>query len=63
MGIVGRWNSEINNILRLPDVKERMEGNGIEPAGGSPERLREVIRREIAKWQRVVTLLDIKPER
>jgi len=63
MGIVGRWNSEINRILRLPDVKERMESNGIEPAGGSPERLREVIRREIAKWQRVVTLLDIKPER
>jgi tripartite-type tricarboxylate transporter receptor subunit TctC len=60
--VIGRWNTEINRILRLPDVKERMESQGIELAAGSPEVLREVIRREIAKWQRVVKLINIKPE-
>ena len=58
--IVARWNSEINRILQLPDVKERMAGDGLEPVGGSPERFREVLRRDIAKWQRVVKLAGIK---
>ena len=34
--IVARWNNEINRILQLPDVKERMAGDGMESLGGSP---------------------------
>ena len=59
--IVARWNKEINRILQLPDVKERMAGEGLEPAGGSPERFREVLKRDIAKWQKVVKISNIKP--
>ena len=58
--IVARWNSEINRVLQLPDVKERMAGDGLEPVGGSPERFREVLRRDIAKWQKVVKIAGIK---
>ena len=29
-----------------------MAGDGMEPAGGPPERVREVLKRDIAKWQR-----------
>jgi tripartite-type tricarboxylate transporter receptor subunit TctC len=60
--IVARWNSEINRVLQLPDVKERMAGHGMEPAGGSPERFREVLKRDITKWQKVVKTANIKPE-
>jgi tripartite-type tricarboxylate transporter receptor subunit TctC len=60
--IVGRWNSDINRILQLSDVKERLAGDGMEPVGGSPERLREVLNRDIAKWQKVVKIAGIKPE-
>ena len=35
--IVVRWNGEIDRILQLPDVKERLVGNGMEPVGGGPE--------------------------
>ncbi len=59
--IVARWNNEINRILQLPDVKERMAGDGMEPAGGSPERFREVLKRDVAKWQKVVKTAGIKP--
>jgi len=59
--IVARWSREIDRILQLPDVKERMAGDGMEPAGGSPERLREVLKREVAKWQKVVKIANIKP--
>ena len=59
--IVARWNREIDRIVQLPDVKERMAGDGMEPVGGSPERVREVLKRDIAKWQKVVKLAGIKP--
>jgi tripartite-type tricarboxylate transporter receptor subunit TctC len=59
--IVVRWNREIDRILQLSDVKERMAADGIEPAGGSPERFREVLKRDVAKWQKVVKIANIKP--
>jgi tripartite-type tricarboxylate transporter receptor subunit TctC len=60
--IAARWNSEVNRILQLPEVKERMAGLGLEPGGGSPERLRELVKREIVKWQNVVKMANIKAE-
>lgn len=59
--LVARWNREIDRILQLSDVKERMAGDGVEPAGGSPERFREVLTRDVAKWQKVVRNANIKP--
>ncbi len=59
--VVKRWNNEIDRIVQLPDVKERMAGDGLEPAGGPSERFREVLNREIAKWQKVVKVAGIKP--
>src|SRR5262245_7038213 len=59
-GIVTRWNAEINRVLQLADVKERMAADGLEPVGGSPERFREVLQRDIAKWQKVVKTAGIK---
>jgi len=45
----------------LPDVKERLLGNGMEPVGGAPERPRVVLERDAAKWRRVVETAGIKP--
>jgi tripartite-type tricarboxylate transporter receptor subunit TctC len=38
-----------------------MAGDVVEPAGGSPERFREVLNRDVAKWQKVVKIAGIKP--
>ena len=59
--IVTRWNNEINRILQLSDVKERLAAHGIDAGGGSPERFHEFLKREIAKWQKVVKVAGIKP--
>ncbi len=59
--IVTRWNDEINRILQLSDVKERLAADGIVSAGGSPERFHEFLKREIEKWQKVVKVAGIKP--
>ena len=60
--IAVRWNTEINRVLKLPDVIERMTGLGLEPAGGSSQRLREIVTRDITKWRKVVATGHIKPE-
>jgi tripartite-type tricarboxylate transporter receptor subunit TctC len=60
--IATRWNSEINRTLELPDVKERMAGLGLEPVGGSPEHLRDLVKREIEKWRKVVKTANIRPD-
>jgi tripartite-type tricarboxylate transporter receptor subunit TctC len=59
--IVARWNTEIDRILQLTDVRERMVGIGVEPVGGSSQRFREVLKRDVAKWQKVVKTANIKP--
>ena len=59
--IVARWNSEINGVLQLSDVRARMARDGVEPAGGSADRFRDVLKRDVAKWQRVVKTAGIKP--
>jgi len=50
-----RLNSEINKVLDMPDVRERITQDGIgEVKGGTPEELASLLRSEIAKWARVV---------
>lgn len=58
--IVTRWNNEVNRILQLPDVKERMVGDGMELASGPPQRFRDMLVADIARWQRVVKMANIK---
>jgi tripartite-type tricarboxylate transporter receptor subunit TctC len=58
--IVTQWNNEVNRILQLPDVKERMVGIGMELAGGPPQRFHDMLVADIARWQRVVKMGNIK---
>ena len=52
--IVARWNKEIDRILQSPEMKERMAAEGVDPAGGPPERFRDALKRDVPKWQKVV---------
>lgn len=58
--IVTRWNTEINRILEMPDVKERMIASGLEIVGGTPAHLQKVLATDVAKWQKVVKAANIK---
>jgi tripartite-type tricarboxylate transporter receptor subunit TctC len=58
--IVTRWNMEVRKALKLPDIKERLANEGVEPADAPPERFSEVVRRDVAKWQKVVKTGNIK---
>lgn len=52
--VVARMNAEINHLLTLPDVKEAMARQGVDQAGGKPEKLDAVVRSELQLWSRVV---------
>jgi tripartite-type tricarboxylate transporter receptor subunit TctC len=53
--IVARLNAEIGQLLGLPEVREVMQKQGIEPAGGRPERFEALLRNELRLWSQVVT--------
>jgi tripartite-type tricarboxylate transporter receptor subunit TctC len=60
--IVARLNREIVAILHLPDVVERLSGQGAEPVGSTPEEFAAYIRSETVKWARVVRDSGAKAE-
>ena len=46
--IVERMNREINAVLALPEVREKLHAQYMEPIGGSPEDLKQFMQRELA---------------
>ena len=50
-----KMNAEINQMLTLPDVKEAMAKQGLDPTGGKSERLGTLLRSEVKLWTQVVT--------
>ena len=59
--IADRWNTEINHVLQLPEIKDRLASDSMEVAGGAPERFLDLLKRDVAKWQKVVKTAGIKP--
>lgn len=58
--IIDRLNREARAILELPDVRQRLaELSGV-PTPSSPEEMRALIERDIARWVRVVELKKIE---
>lgn len=62
VAIIVKLNADINAVLRESDVRESFAGQGITPAGGTPEQLGERVKREVALWRRVVKDAGIKAD-
>jgi tripartite-type tricarboxylate transporter receptor subunit TctC len=60
--IIERLNGEILKALKQKDVVDRLQTEGAEVAGTSPEEFGEFMRRETAKWGRVVKLSGMKAD-
>ena len=58
--IVALWNSEIVKAINSTDMRTRMASEGFEPVSGSPEQFRDVLRRDVAKWKKVVSAANVK---
>jgi tripartite-type tricarboxylate transporter receptor subunit TctC len=60
--IVNKLSAEINRILRLPDVRERLGVLGAEIIGGTPQEFAAHIQREIPKWAKVIKDAGVRLE-
>ena len=52
--VITKLNSEINKISKDPAFAKRIEKDGLEPAGGTPEAFAALLKSEIAEWAEVV---------
>ena len=55
-----RMNEDINKVLAMPDVIEKLEQYGAEDGGGSAQRFSEFIRAEQQKWARVIKDANVR---
>ena len=52
--VIALLNKETNAILQMPDVREKLQAQGIVITGGSVESVERRIPREVDKWNKVV---------
>ena len=57
-----RMNDDINKVLAMPDVIEKLEQSGAEDGGGSTEKFAAFIHSESKKWAKVVKDAGVKAE-
>ena len=60
--IIARLNREVNAVLELPDLREKLAAQGIEIVGGTPESVQAELAEEMVKWGRVIAAAKLKPE-
>ena len=52
--LVQKLHGELVKVLNTPEVKSRIEGDGSEPVGSSPEEFRRFMHADLEKWAKVV---------
>jgi tripartite-type tricarboxylate transporter receptor subunit TctC len=60
--IVQRLNAEIVAVLALPDVRERLTGQGVEARSSTAEEFSRLLASDVERWAKVVQRAGIKPE-
>lgn len=58
--VIDRLHGEITRILKLPDVREKLEALGGEIVGSTPSEFSAYLKAEIAKWDKVAKAANIR---
>ena len=51
--VITRVNADLNAIINAPEMRTKLEALGFSLAGGSPERLSQLMATDIVKWRNV----------
>ncbi|WP_184865716.1 tripartite tricarboxylate transporter substrate binding protein [Acidovorax soli] len=60
--VADKINRDVNTVLAMPDVQERLDTYGAEDGGGTRDKFKDFIATEIAKWGKVVKDGNVKVE-
>ena len=52
--VVAKLNAEFNKALQQPELRKRLDEEGADPAGGTPEQFAALIKADIPRWGKVV---------
>jgi tripartite-type tricarboxylate transporter receptor subunit TctC len=58
--VIAKLNQDIGRVLGTSDMRTRLEAEGAEPGGGSPEQFGAFFRAEIEKWAKVIAAAGFK---
>ena len=53
--VVSRVNTAANQVLKDPEVLDKLQRFGIEPVGGTPAQFTAMLAKESAKWKKIIT--------
>lgn len=60
--VIARLNAEINKVLAMPDIREKISAGGATAVGGSTEEFATFVRSDYAKWGKIAKEANIKLE-
>jgi len=61
--IVALWNKEIAKVVHTPEMQRRLRVEGLEPAGGPPSQMYDIVKRDVNKWRGVMKKAHIQQAR
>jgi tripartite-type tricarboxylate transporter receptor subunit TctC len=57
--IVAKLNTEINEVLKMPDVRAHLTSLNLQPEGGPPAALAKMIAADTKRWTDVVRIANV----
>ena len=60
--IVARVSTEVQKILKMPDVAQRFYDNAFIPGGSDPDAFTQMLRREYSRWEPIVKATGVQLE-
>lgn len=60
--VIGKLNTDAVGALNVPEVKERMAGQGLFVVANTPEQFAAFVKTEIPRWAKVVKDAGVKPQ-
>ncbi|MBW0171329.1 MAG: tripartite tricarboxylate transporter substrate binding protein [Hydrogenophaga sp.] len=60
--VIARLNKEFNDALKLPDVRERLAGAGLDVLGGTPQVLADFMKADNERYGKLAKELNIKAD-
>jgi tripartite-type tricarboxylate transporter receptor subunit TctC len=58
--VIEKIHAAIEAIVKTPDMRQRMEDLGYEPGGGTTGEFAEFVKKDLARWERVVKTTGVK---
>jgi tripartite-type tricarboxylate transporter receptor subunit TctC len=60
--VIDRLNREIQAVLAMPEVKDKLQGLGVTARGSTPAQLEQLLASDIEKWRKVIEQAKIEKQ-